>query len=82
MTNIWLAANNTNGITNQVALINSDTLGNILSYVLSDPLHDYSANAMIKIDSNYLITGMRSFHTDRHFPCLRQILNWLNSYGT
>ena len=84
-----IAANNTNGITNQVALINSDTLGNIFwSYVLSDPLYDYSANAMIKIDSNYLITGMRSVPGSPQLT--RTFLlsvskagnfNWLNSYG-
>ena len=85
-----IAANNTNGITNQVSVINTDTLGNIFwYYVLSDPLYDYSANSMIQTDSTYIITGMKSVPGSPRLT--RTFLlsiskagnfNWQNSYGS
>lgn len=85
-----IAANNTNGITNQVTVINSDSLGTIFwHFTLTDGLFDYSANAMIHTDSSFLITGIRSVAGSPQLT--RTFLlsisnagnfNWLKSYGS
>lgn len=84
-----IAANNSNGINNQVTIINSDTLGNVFwHFTYSDSSYDYSANSMIQTDSAYLITGIKSYPSAPQLT--RTFLlsvskngnfNWIKTYG-
>ncbi len=84
-----IAADNTNGLNNQITIINSDTLGNVFwHYTITDSLYDYHASSMIQTDSAYFITGMKAYPG---FPELTRTfllsvskigyLNWVRSYG-
>ncbi len=84
-----IAADNTNGLNNQVTLINSDTLGNVSwNYTLTDSVYDYHASSMIQTDSSFLITGAKSFPSSPELT--RSFLlsiskngnfNWVKTFG-
>ncbi len=84
-----IATTNSNGLNNQVTIINSDTLGNVFwHYTLTDSLYDFYPSSMVQTDSAFLITGLKGYPS---FPELTRtfllsvskngLFNWVKTYG-